>query len=223
MACGFTPVPEPPALDPPDLDEITLGVDPILPPAPEVFFDVVGGPGAAEPGAMMWIVNIDLFYPPWESLVGDDGSFQVEVLGDTGQELRLQLRSDDLRSVPVDVVLGSLVDGASMTRVERQACVVMASELNLGEVSSGGVASGEIVVENHCSEEIVVDRTELRNPTPWLDVTSSMPLSIAPGSASEIEVSFSPSERGDVEEILSIIFSSPFSERRPLTVFGTSL
>lgn len=222
-ACGFTPVPEPPALDPPDLEEITLFVDSILPPTPDLPFDILGDVGAAEPGATVWIVNFDLPYPPYVGVVGEDGSFRVGVLGNSGHELRIQLRQDDLRSEPLDVALGSIVDGARLSLVEREGCITIAPELDLGNAPVGETTTGQIIVENRCAAELLIDRIEPRGTLPDLDAIPPPPITIAPSSASPIDIRFTPSEAGDLEEIFFIYISSPVAERRAVTVFGRAI
>lgn len=219
-SCGFTPVPEPPALDPPDLEQVTLVVDSILPPTPETPFDIAGDVGAAEPGTTIWIVNLDLPYPPWESVVGEDGSFLVSVLGEEGQELRIQLRQDDLRSDPLDVIIENIVNGARVSLADREGCITAAAELDLGDAPVSETTTGSIVVANHCADDLVIERVESRRAMPDLAATPTLPLTIAPGTSSQIDIRFAPSEEGTFEEILFIFITSPVTERRSVTVFG---
>lgn len=212
-------MPEPPNLEPPELDLI-IGTkidvrDPTL--------RLTGAPGAAPPGATVWAVCFSWWSEPDTTVAADDGSFEFLVTGYDGSQSRIQTRREDLRSTPLDVILR---EEASPELIEWEPCLGVdpPHELNLGETTVGGESTtGHVVIRNECSSDL-----ELTIPPLYLggfdfSVTAESPQNISVGDEARFELSFEPEAEGDLEEILLLEVGEPLAERRPVTIFGHAL
>lgn len=215
--CIATPVPEPPNLEPPEIEsfqvEVSRQVGTIL---------IAGAPGAVEPETVVWGVDLDTADPPATTTAVADGSFALTLTAAEGDELRLQYRCEAVRSDPVD----ALVTGAG--GLERSvvaadlACVELAPalELDLGAAELGGEAAGSIEVRNDCGEAIRVSAARLRVETGPFELVTAPPLDVAAGGVADVEVRFGPTAAGLAEEVLLLEAGAAAVDRRAVTLFG---
>lgn len=217
--CGFTPVPQPPPMDVLNLDEVLMTVD-LDAGVRRVRF--VGGPKASIGGYELWIVDLDGVESPVIAPIDDDGSFDVWVPGDEGHEMRLQVRFDDQRFEPRDVIVR---DGQSPERVVRADCLTVgpAFEVAFGEVEVGGDGPSSVLIENGCGGDLVVDAVSPRVALLPVVVDTTLPLTIGDGLSESVELRIEPTAAGFVEEVLFLYISGAETERWPLTWFGTGV
>jgi hypothetical protein len=224
MGCGFTPVPEPPTvdpLDPLDLSKV-LVFDSSMLPIPEEGISIEGAAGSAVPGSIVVIVDLDTTLPAWQEQVGDDGSFFVETTANIGDELRIQLRDGDRRSVPLDAFLRGDFE-VFLEPVEREACLDVPLELIFDETAIDASINRVLTLRNDCSDDVIVESGGTRRPSPNFDLVTSLPITIPSGGSVEIDVSFSPQAQEELEAILLLQVTAPFVERRPVTLMGRGI
>ncbi len=211
--CVATPVPEPPLLDPPKTELVDVNY------TRGDKYQLTGNRGSATENALIWVVNLDSLDPPVLATITDDGSFVVTVEGEIGHELRLQVRQGDARSEPVDTIIR---DDGGLREVIRQDCLSLepAFDLDFGTVTVSETTPGFIEVSNRCGVELTIDDLRLRvEPAPFF-INTAPPLSIPDRGAATIELGFTPGGPGQLEEILFLELSAPFTERRPVTLIG---
>jgi hypothetical protein len=212
--CIFTPVPEPPNLEPPDVDRIVVNTSRQV-----GTYEIAGGDGAATPSTILWTINLDTEDPPVTTEVADDGSFSLLVAADPGDELRLQSRRDEVRSEPVDAVV---TDTGALRRSVVQGCIALEPtfEVDLGTAATDETIHGAVELTNNCAEEIEVVAARLRVETAPFDVATTTPLGIAIGESAVIETLFSPVAIGVHEEVLLLEVGATTIDRRAVTLFG---
>ena len=216
VGCIATPIPEPPNIDPPNPDAMTGQVLSSVE-GKDILF--TGHAGAATADTDLWAVNLNRSDPPELVEVWEDGSFEVTLPGDAGDELRLQLRRDEARSAPIDVIARDLETPVPVTRDE---CLVLdpSLELGFGAVYIDGNAPGSITVRNNCTEEVVVTDLGMRIDTGDFIIDSSPPISIDSGSSGTVEVSFTPTGTGLIEELLFVYATGSVNDRWPVMLVG---
>lgn len=207
--CVGTPVPQPPAHQPPD--PAMFAYEPVGT-GPPAFF---GRPGSAEPGTMLWIAPLDTPQDPLLVEVQADGSFMTGLFVPDGQELRVQTRSAAGRSRPIDV---RVPVGGEIVR-DTEACLVVPAELELPPGPVGVPVDAVLALENVCLETHRIGAARLWRAAPAWSIGST-PLEIPPESTVELAVRFIP-EAGLSEEILFLDVDLPTSERRPVTLIGS--
>jgi hypothetical protein len=216
--CAVNPVPEPPAT--PTIGGTVGWVDC----APcDGKTRVEGGPGATADATTVWAVNLDGMEPPTEAAVAPDGSFAMELFLAVGNELRLQARNGDRRSVPLDLRLEA---GGTLAPAPRPfaACFVLAPELDFGAVGVAQALQQTITLTHDCPATLTVSRAELRAPSAALSVQApAVPFTLAPSASSEVTITLDAPSAGLVEEILLIETSSPQWDRRAVTLMGAAL
>jgi hypothetical protein len=216
-SCGINPVPEPPSvepLDPPATETITLAPDMLM---STIDVDVVGAPGSAEPGAQIWAVNIDDTKAPVLADVQADGSFALTVQGFANDEVRLQVRSGQRRSEPVDVVIPVEAGPAVLVARPLAACLSLtpASELVLPLPTGSQPPSASILIENRCGAEASITDVRLRVPTDAFALEA--PDVTVPAGGSTLVTVRAYGAPGS-EEILLIQIGTPDVDRRPVTL-----
>lgn len=216
-SCNINPVPEPPSqqpIDPPNTEQVILAPDPMMA-NDEV--DVSGQPGAAEPGSQLWVTNLDGTAPPAVTDVLPDGSFTMVVTGFAGDELRLQLRDDERRSNPIDVLIPNEQGPAVLSVRPLAACLTFEPPLELFLPAPDGTQapSASISIENHCDADVVIDEQRLRTSSTSFVVEPAQPV-IPMGGFGEIVVR-GYGAPGD-EEVLLVQIASPQADRRPVTL-----
>lgn len=219
-SCVATPMPEPPYLDPLELELVKSEIDP-----DGLFVTVLfrGQPGAAPARATLWVVNYDSQAPAAETAINADGSFELELSDNFGDLWRLQLRDGTRRSTPQDV---RLEDDLSPTPLELDPCLELDPqyEIAFGETIVGEPATLELRVNNRCSESIWVDSADVRlDSTPFERVGFSSAQSILPEGELSIGVAYTPLGPDEDEEILVLGLGAPLDETRAITLFGRGL
>lgn len=211
--CSISPKPEPPASEP-HLDFGSLGT---LPPNDFGTCLITGGPGAVDAkGAIVRAYNLDDAQAPVEALVGEDGSFELDVFLSDGDELRLQVHGQDgARSKPLDVLVPQCGQPLVASTRALGECLLLAPSAEL-EVS----AAGAVRVENRCSASVQLEQPSLRRSIAGLQAGqgATWPATLAPGSALTVQITLQPSDV--FEEIVFIEASTPQHDRRPVTVFA---
>lgn len=208
-ACIGTPQPDPPDLD---LEGVPTG-------GRGATVDVIGAPGVIRAGgAFAWGVNLDTLEAPITAAIALDGTFRLFELGEEGETARIEIRTGDVRTAPVDVVLAL----ARLQPIEPPLadCLEVAPVLELGTVASAGARlDGTVFVRSTCSDALALDvRVRVAGP---FEVLSS-PTSLAAGEA-EIAVRFTAPPTGDAwEEILFVEVTSPVRDRRAVTLSARS-
>ena len=225
--CGISPKPEPPDAT---LDGNSVSVasepDRATPEGGVSTLVVSGGPDSASPpGAIVRVYNLDSEDPPVETVVQDDGSFQVEVAGQPQDEVRVQIVTDDARSDPADFQsppetavggTGGTTDGGpeGVYQPPGGQCAVLDPPLEL--VVSG---SGTLQVGNQCTEAIQVDAPYLRRDFAGVSLGADLtwPQSVAPGQSLSITVTIAPGS-GFAEEIFFVPVVATALERHAVTL-----
>ena len=212
--CGFTPVPEPPNINPPDTTLIEGIAE-----RGDLHVLLEGSAGAVEPGLVLWAVNLDSTEPPVTAVSEEDGSFSLTVAGTVEDELRLQVRSDEARSEPVDVVVE---ETGELHRSARMECLRLAPpfDLDFETLAVDGRATLDVAISNDCTDEVIIDAARIRVEPSDYSVETAMPLSITAGGTAEIDVRLAPTAPGLIEELLLLGISAPEIERRPITLIG---
>ena len=215
--CDINPVPEPPSadpVDPPDTEQVLLEPDFMM---GSDDIDVKGAPGAAAPGHQMWAVNLDGTAPPTVADVNDDGSFAMTLSGFAGDELRLQVRLQERRSEPVDVVVPATGGAAIVAQRPLADCLLLDPpfELVLPEPQATEPPSAVLAIENRCSADVVLGDQRLRVASDAF-VIEPAAAAIAPGGFGQVVVR-AYGEPG-AEEVLLLSVDAPESERRPVTL-----
>jgi len=174
---------------------------------------IVGSAGAAEPaGALVRAYNLDSELDSEEGVIEEDGGFEIDLPIEAGDEVRLQVIADDVRSNPVDLVVGP--DGSSLSLVERPLghCLTLdpAAQLDL-------VESGAVRVTNHCGSEARIERPRPRRPIDALELGEGVtwPATVPDGDSITVNVRAEP---GFDEDLFFIEASAPESDRRPITL-----
>lgn len=207
--CVGTPIPQPPALDPPDAERIAYEMV-------GSSTELVGSPGAALPGTTLWGVNLDDVLDPQTTVVNADGSFSLAVFALPGQELRVQTRDGVDRSRPVDV----LVPRGEIVR-PTEACLTLEPALELRRAVDVGAPDPQRVrVTNGCGAQVVIDEVALRRPSEAWSVATPGPITVPVGASADLEVVFQPPRVGLHEEILFVVIGAPEVDRRPITLSG---
>jgi hypothetical protein len=223
-------MPLPPNVNPDDVDGL-VGAHPCeLPscdPLPALELQGEVGSVANPEGATIWVVNLDGVEPPVTAPVEPDGSFNIIVDGDIdvlqagglSEEYRLQVRTDDDRSEPIDFVADLSQRTLQVSERPLAECFTIepATELDFGSVSAP--SSLEIILRNDCAEALTFEAVRLRAPTASF-LAGTGPGSLDRGQDASVLVEFEPEHDGLLEEIMMVEASSPTRDRRPITLSG---
>ncbi|MBX3184753.1 MAG: hypothetical protein KIT72_04885 [Polyangiaceae bacterium] len=213
-ACGISPQPEPPA-------DATPG---IAPGAIQIFetqsgLQVVGGPGAVTGDLCeLRIYNLERAGVRQDESVADDGSFTVELPGEAGDALRLQVRSNDGISEPTDI---TGVGQAELLTTPLAGCLGFqpARELAFGEVQVGELDVQYLRMTNGCDDDLALfDLAVLVGEPSFSFIIPADPL-IPRGQTRVIGVAFGPMATDEQEEVLLVGLEGG-SERRAVTLRG---
>lgn len=189
--CGGTPTADPPDFLPtPSAGRI--GVEPEIVssggPGPQGFgpIELVGGEGAVDGTAELWIVNLDrLNEAPQVIQPRANGSFSVEVEGNLGDRVRLVSRTEERHSLPLDLEIVRSAEVAALAPLQDQglAClkITPAQELDLGSDRS---REASFALDNTCDAELAIERAALRFEE--TDLMLSAPETIPKGAQVEI-------------------------------------
>ncbi len=178
---------------------------------------VNGAVGAVDPaeGAVV-LTNLDRDVPPVAEPVRADGSFTVTVGGAFSDELRVQVRTGDSRSEPLDIVS---VDGSFYMEAERPlaGCFTAdpASELDFGVVR--GSERRVVELRNDCPDRVEFEARFRMGSTAF--TLEGMPSGLDSGERAEVTVVANAPTGAIDEETLLIEVSAPMRDRRAITLF----
>lgn len=173
---------------------------------------IIGSEGAASPvGALVRAYNLDSEIDPGEGLVDEEGRFEIDLLFVAGDEVRIQVISDEARSEPIDLLVGP--DGSSLSGVDRALgdCLTLDPPAQLDLDGSSSLA-----VTNRCGEEITLEQPAPRRAVEGLQLGEGVawPATLPDGDSITVNVAV---EMGTGEEIFFIEASAPERDRRPIT------
>jgi ASPM-SPD-2-Hydin domain-containing protein len=211
--CVVTPLPDPPTIDPPDVERMFVNPTSTGP------LDIDAMAGTVDPGLTVVAVNLDGIDPPVRALADVDGGFSMTVRGSLGDVVRVHAEMDGVRSVPVDFVA---TGGMPSPLAPALGCLTMPDAIAFGDVAVGSSEPIAIPIDNGCSAQVQVDAIALRVPTAGLNVRTATPLTIAPSASATIEVDAAPTAAGALEEVLLIGIAAPEVGRRAVTLHGTA-
>jgi hypothetical protein len=206
-ACVGTPQPDPP--------NVVMDPDQVYSDLPNYGgLELHGRAGSVDPpGSIVRIHDLESDDPPVDATVAADGSFDAEVPGSIGDEVRLQAIFEDARSAPLDLLVD--FDGAGPAPRPLADCLTTTPGLEL-DVPAGPAATLEI--RNDCTGAATLASVSLRyDPSPFSIVDA--PADVPEGEAATVTLEYDPG-LGIEEEILMIEVSGPEADRRPVTLWG---
>lgn len=174
-----------------------------------------GGPGSAKPpGATLRAVNLEDVQDPVETVIQQDGSFEVLFSVAIGDEVRVQILANEQRSEPFDVRV--VDDEAPPTRVVHPlACLTISPALELDLVSGAGV----LRVENDCAEAVLLDEPALRRPVQGVRAAvMDWPATVAAGGSLSVPLEVDGTAPPELEEIVFLRVLAPENDRRAITL-----
>lgn len=199
-ACGpgvATPIPEPPTLvferiHPPDTAPLTEGT-------PDGGRHIYGLSGAAPAGSQLRVTNLDRVNAPVVSDVRRDGSFDLNIVVNHGDELRFEWTRGEERGVPQDAhfILDPIF--YHLEPSARFACLKFAPGL---ELSFANRAQVSLEVRNECAFDVSFAEPRARLGLPDFVVQSALPFTIPAGAATELSVVFTRIESDAREDTL---------------------
>ena len=217
MACenAISPQPEPPGRGILSID--ASGIQSWIEPDSKGFVGLRGAPGCAKPaGATVRATPLYTPQDPNQSVIHADGSFEIPLAMELGDEVRLQIHTDFLRSEPLDLQVAG--HGVTMNPVSHPlACLTLvpSSELDL---TSG---SETVLAINGCSTPVVLETPTFRRSTQSIRITgTSWPVTLQPEKTWEISFESDESPSG-FEEIVFLPIASPQRDRRAITLFAS--
>jgi hypothetical protein len=193
--CGATPMPEPPSLDGGLIGLAPVGIVVLSEPR---LLPIAGLPGAATPGAIVRVLDLDSRDPAVSTTAASDGSFTLTVPVRSGHELRLQAQLESARSAPVDLTYASVELADTLEPSPRYECVTLEPGF---ELDFAGSVSRSLRVRNSCGSPIVLAAPRFRLDSADFELTTTLPRTLAPGSDALLELtllSATPPAREDV-------------------------
>lgn len=211
--CVVSPQPSPP-VDAPELDGglVSVGL------TPESLLEsvtVTGAPGTVDPAEGTVIVtNLDRDDAPSLAPVRPDGSFEIVVGGAVTEVLRLQVRAQDARSAPVDLLLDGSVSGLAPAPVDL-ACLTIEPDLWMALDGQGDARS--LVVTNDCTDAVTIAAPRLRRGLAGFTFAPTAPFELAVGETTTVTVRSTASTQED-EDVLFFEIVAPTAGRRAITI-----
>jgi hypothetical protein len=147
-------MPEPPSLDGGLISPAAVGIIPLSEPRA---VPIAGEPGAATPGSVVRVLNLDLDPPSVSASAASDGSFSTTVLASDGNELRFQAVQQGVRSAPVDFIFSS-EGGDQLTPSPRHDCITLEPGFDL-DVGSGAAT---LRIQSSCPDAVRIDSPRFR-------------------------------------------------------------
>jgi len=203
LGCEGSPQPDPPNFD---VSQVRIV------PKTSSSYPLFGLAGTiSPPEGDVWLWDLDEASAPTVAPVQGDGSFGPIQIRPATTELRIQLRSGEMRSSPLDVV----VVGDRLGLASRALSDCLSIPL---EVAIGGTHA-DIVVDNRCADMITIDALTLRQGVAALRVSGpAAPFSVAANSSQSVGVELDPGVPPPHEDILFVHVSAPVVDRHPVTV-----
>jgi hypothetical protein len=216
--CSISPVPEPPVTQPTLDGRVDIGScatcdGPLF---------LQGGPGAVGDATTIWAVDLDQTTAPAFAGVASDGSYKLYMDGNVGDEIRLQARRGELRSTPVDIVVGNDSPLALAPRPLAD-CFKVITDLVFGSQLAGAKTSRAIVLTQTCGAPLTLSRIALRVASSAFILTApATPVALESGAELTVEVSYTAQPGAVDEEILLVETSAPSKDRRAIALAGNA-
>ncbi|NOU32719.1 MAG: hypothetical protein HOO96_32850 [Polyangiaceae bacterium] len=167
------------------------------------------------------VVNLNDASPLVELAVGVDGSFRGVVSGAVTDEFRLQASAYEKRSAPLDITARISGDAVETVQPSRPlACLTLepAADLDFGETFVPKTLP--LLLTSGCTAPVVLQDVKKRTGGSSWQVASPLPLTLAPGAKTTVNVVFTPAGAGVSREVLLLSFVSPETGTRPVSVRG---
>ncbi|HKO91037.1 MAG TPA: hypothetical protein VJU61_07795 [Polyangiaceae bacterium] len=193
--CGATPMPEPPSLDGGSIGVAPVSIAVLSEPR---LLPIEGQAGAATPGALVQVINLETRDAAVSTTAASDGSFLLSVPVRSGDELRLQAQTEGARSEPIDLLYRSVELVETLEPSPRHDCVVLEPGFELH--FSGSVQRG-LRVRNACSGPIELANPRFRLAAADFGLDTALPRTLTPGSDALLELTLrnaTPPAREDV-------------------------
>jgi len=193
-ACVGTPVTEPPSVSPPELPQVNARET--LPEFQGVAADsftpigLSGGPGAVEPNALVWAINLDGVDPAVVARADADGSFEVPVAAMDGDELRMHVLVDGDASAPLDMIFTS--DLVLASPEHRTCATATPTMVDFGTINASDTSSLDVLIENTCAETIDISLTELHQSTTDFALRGNAATVLGEGESVTLTITFQP-------------------------------
>ncbi|WP_437626099.1 hypothetical protein [Sorangium sp. So ce1151] len=210
--CVVSPQPSPPVLDP-IVDGELVGVSGefgIL----RNQISVEGRPGAVAPAeGLIVVTNLDTTDAPVLGEVNEDGSFFVTVTASTENILRVQVKQDQRRSRPVDLLLAASPAGSTLRILDHLPCLEM--EPDAWVTVEGGAR--DVVIRNTCADDVSIEAPRLRREGGPFSVSPAAAFVVPSGESTlvTVRVDGGGAER---EDVLFLDVTAPEPGRRALTL-----
>jgi len=210
VGCAISPKPEPP--------EASLNLGGVKADTLVAVFgdlDIVGEPGTAQPpGALIRAYPLDTSDPPIEATVKPDGSFELLGVASKGEEVRLQLVTEDSRSEPLDVVVGERGSPCVAALRPLTSCLELdpVKEIELGSRPT-------LTVRNGCASAVTLAAPRPRRELTELGLGTNIawPATLQSGETLTINIQLTSTASFD-EELFFVEATAPERDRRPITL-----
>ncbi len=180
----------------------------------ELYFRIP--PDQLKDGARLVVVDLDDESPPTEAVADPMGAFSTLVRATTGDVIRAQLRTPELRRPPVDFRVD---EARQLVLLERQLedCVrfegrdfAISDELG-------------VLIRNDCSMPLAFAAPRFRLGTMGFGVALPMPFEVAPGEVVGVALdrmrsAMPPPTATEIEDHLFLELTSPVAERFVITI-----
>jgi hypothetical protein len=204
-----TPLPEPPALNP-DRIGITVG---LIPATTTIW--ITAAPNAAPANALVRVTNLESTGPTISTTAMANGSFEIRVPGEVGDELRFQALVGAERSPPIDLIyVNEAPTGFRMSA--RHSCVSLSPGFELLFASAG---SQELTLRSTCAGTLSVANPRQRRPLAAFSLETALPLDVSAGGTGSLSVAFSGATAAEVEDTLFVdVTNDGVTLRYPITL-----
>jgi hypothetical protein len=165
---------------------------------------VKGQPGSVTPGSLVRALNLDAAEPAVEVSSLQDGSFQLTIVANVGDELRFEAVAGAVRSPPVDVRVAQVDFADAFEPSARHDCVELEPGYRIPLASSGGA---QWVVRNACDDVLSLSTPRFRLMTTGADeltLATGLPLAVPPGESATLELTSTPGARLPEDQVLFI-------------------
>jgi hypothetical protein len=162
-----------------------------------------GQPGAAPANAVVRVTDLDGTDTAYSTTALATGAFLIALPVHSGDELRFEWVLGNQRSAPSDVLFMKTADGFLLTPSPRFDCVTLVPGyvLDFGVAQTGAQTLG---IENNCATELSIDSHAQRRNVPDFSCNTPTPVSVAPGTSSELQVTYTRISTALVEDTLFI-------------------
>ncbi len=206
LGCVVSPKPEPPLA--------TLDLDRVITYGFVWGVSIKGRPNAASPsGGVVRAYNLENESDPAEGVIREDGSFEIILFTNEGDEVRLQVISEDDRLDPVDIVIGPEHTTPELAVRSLGDCLILDPPLELDLALALTVE-----VSNNCEHEVTIEPPSLRRPLAGIQVGFGTSEEVALPSGDSIPVVVRIEPDFSTEDIFFIEVSAPERDRRPITI-----